>query len=317
MISRNKGMKLIVNALLASIPNMTNVAIVCALFLLIFAIMGVDQFKGRFWRCSIEDPDILELIITKEDCLANDGEWINTTENFDNTALGTRTLFEMMSTEGWIDVMNNGIDAVGVDMQPKKDHNTYMILYFTIFMMFGSQFILNLFVGIIMDNFNRIKDREEWGGLFVTEDQRTWIDAQRLGIVAQLTKRVEPPKGIRGKFYLFVNHPLFDGVITLIIILNTAIMATRYDGMSPVIEDLFGKLNTFFTVVFNIEMILKLIGLDKQYFYSSWNLFDMIVVICTNIGLVMDMLNLGKGFSTAGIIIRAFRIMRIIRLVRK
>lgn len=109
-------MKLIVNALLASIPNMTNVAIVCALFLLIFAIMGVDQFKGRFWRCSIEDAAILERIITKEDCLAEDGEWINTTENFDNTAMGARTLFEMMSTEGWIDVMNNGIDAVGVGM---------------------------------------------------------------------------------------------------------------------------------------------------------------------------------------------------------
>ena len=87
--------------------------------------------------------------------------------------------------------------------------------------------------------------------------------------------------------------------------------------MSPVVEDIFGQLNNVFTVVFNIEMILKLIGLDKQYFYSSWNLFDMFVVVCTNLGLVLDMLNLGKGFSTAGIIIRAFRIMRIIRLVRK
>ena len=52
-----------------------------------------------------------------------------------------------------------------------------MILYFVIFMVLGSQFILNLFVGVIMDNFNRIKDKEEWGGLFVTEDQKTWIDA--------------------------------------------------------------------------------------------------------------------------------------------
>lgn len=46
MISRNKGMKLIVNALLSSLPSMTNVTIVCCLFLLIFAIMGVDWFKG-------------------------------------------------------------------------------------------------------------------------------------------------------------------------------------------------------------------------------------------------------------------------------
>jgi len=28
-----------------------------------------------------------------------------------------------------------------------------------------------------MDNFNKIKEKEEWGSLFVTEDQRAWIDA--------------------------------------------------------------------------------------------------------------------------------------------
>lgn len=119
MISRNQGMKLIVNALLESIPNMTNVAIVCCLFLLIFAIVGVDQFKGKFSKCSIEDPEKLAKIFTKEDCLKEGGYWININENFDNVGIGARTLFEMMGTEGWIDVMNNGIDATGVNMQPK------------------------------------------------------------------------------------------------------------------------------------------------------------------------------------------------------
>jgi len=28
-----------------------------------------------------------------------------------------------------------------------------------------------------MDNFNKIKEKEEMGGLFVTDDQRLWIDA--------------------------------------------------------------------------------------------------------------------------------------------
>jgi len=44
-------------------------------------------------------------------------------------------------------------------------------------MIVGSQFILNLFVGVIMDNFNKIKEKEEWGSLFVTGDQKSWIDA--------------------------------------------------------------------------------------------------------------------------------------------
>ena len=60
----------------------------------------------------------MHIIKTKEDCLKYEGEWENTTENFDNVLKAMRTLFEMMSTEGWIDVMNNGIDAIGINMQP-------------------------------------------------------------------------------------------------------------------------------------------------------------------------------------------------------
>jgi hypothetical protein len=104
MVSRNKGMKLIVNALLASLPAMGNVTIVCFLFLLIFAILGVGFFKGGFGRCSIEDPKILAGIKSKSDCLGAGGTWDVPHATFDNTAVATRTLFEMMSTEGWIDV---------------------------------------------------------------------------------------------------------------------------------------------------------------------------------------------------------------------
>jgi voltage-dependent calcium channel T type alpha-1G len=51
MIARNEGMKLVVNALLASLPSMTNVLLVCSLFILIFSIGGVNFFKGAFFRC--------------------------------------------------------------------------------------------------------------------------------------------------------------------------------------------------------------------------------------------------------------------------
>jgi hypothetical protein len=36
-------------------------------------------------------------------------------------------------------------------------------------MIVGSQFIINLFVGVVIDNFNKIKEKEELGSMFVTE----------------------------------------------------------------------------------------------------------------------------------------------------
>lgn len=104
-------MKLIVNALLSSLPSMTNVTIVCLLFLLIFAIMGVDSFKGTFGSCTLDDEDLLAKVDNINDCLKFGGSWDTPDATFDNTLVATRTLFEMMSTEGWIDVMSAGIDG--------------------------------------------------------------------------------------------------------------------------------------------------------------------------------------------------------------
>ena len=60
---------------------------------------------------------------------------------------------------------------VGEDRNPKRDNNEYMVLFFVMFMLFGSFFLVNLFVGIIMDNF--ASKRQELGTrhLFLTNRQ--------------------------------------------------------------------------------------------------------------------------------------------------
>ena len=72
-----------------------------------------------------------------------------------------------------------------------------------------------------------------------------------------------------------------------------------------------------FSIVFNLEMILKLLALENQYFWFGWNLFDMFIVISADIGIILDILELSKSFSTAVTILRAFRIMRVVRILKK
>ena len=67
------------------------------------------------------------------------GKWINANANFDDTINAFSTLFQMMTTEGWVNIMNNGIDSVGRDMQPIVNYRaTPMIIYFVAFMIIGS-----------------------------------------------------------------------------------------------------------------------------------------------------------------------------------
>ena len=67
-----------------------------------------------------------------------------------------------------------------LDDQPSREVNIYMYLYFVFFIIFGSFFTLNLFIGVIIDNFNEQKKKA--GGsleMFMTEDQKKYYAAMK------------------------------------------------------------------------------------------------------------------------------------------
>ena len=51
MISRLENMKLVINSILATFPALGNVALITSLFMFVFGIVGVQQFKGLLWYC--------------------------------------------------------------------------------------------------------------------------------------------------------------------------------------------------------------------------------------------------------------------------
>ena len=49
--------------------------------------------------------------------------------------------------------------VAGVDMQPVENANRQYIAVFIFFMLFGSFFVTNLFVGVVVDNFTNMKEK--------------------------------------------------------------------------------------------------------------------------------------------------------------
>ena len=74
-----------------------------------------------------------------------------------------------------------GSDSVGIDMQPKFNQKPGLVFFYAGYMIIGGLFIMNLFVGVVIDNFNKIKEQAELGGSFVTDAQRQWIQVQQIG----------------------------------------------------------------------------------------------------------------------------------------
>jgi hypothetical protein len=111
LISRNKGLKLAINSLLRSVPSLLNLLVLCFLFFLLFGIFGVNYFKGCLYSCDIDGPHIKD----KWDCFDYGGNWVNADRNFDDIFSAMTTLFVLSTTEGWVAIMWQGIDSIGID----------------------------------------------------------------------------------------------------------------------------------------------------------------------------------------------------------
>jgi len=109
------------------------------------------------------------MVTNEHDCLEQGGKWGNRDRNFDNIVNALSVLYEIITTEGWLDVMYYGIDANGIEVQPKINNNPIFALYFVSFIILGNILILKLFVGIVIDKFNRLKDRMQ-GYALMTRD---------------------------------------------------------------------------------------------------------------------------------------------------
>lgn len=108
----------------------------------------------------------------------------------------------------------------------------------------------------------------------------------------------------------------FECIITICILANTIIMAMKYYMMSDKFSMILEFINYAFVVIFNIECLFKLMGLGKNYFSNLWNFFDFLVVIGTDVGLLIGIIDTTSNISTAATVVRGFRIMRIFRLIR-
>ncbi|XP_015237524.1 PREDICTED: sodium channel protein type 4 subunit alpha B-like [Cyprinodon variegatus] len=326
-LSRFEGMRVVVNALVGAIPSIFNVLLVCLIFWLIFSIMGVNLFAGKFSYCFNQTSEELfspEEVNNKTECLAliqqnfTEVRWKNTKINFDNVGMGYLSLLQVATFKGWMAIMYAAVDSRQVDSQPKYEDNLYMYVYFVCFIIFGSFFTLNLFIGVIIDNFNQQKAKLGGTDIFMTEEQKKYYNAmKKLGSKKPQKPIPRPTNKFQGLIFDFVTKQFFDILIMVLICLNMVTMMVETDEQSPEKEDILYWVNLIFIIIFSTECCLKMIALRKHYFNVGWNIFDFVVVILSVAGLLLaDIIEKYFVSPTLFRVIRLARIGRILRLIR-
>ena len=87
------------NALIKAIPSICNVLLVCLVFWLIFGIMGVQLFSGRFYACYYPNDTRVEVSVVNNysQCMEFNLTWKNAKVNFDNVIQAYLALFQVVS----------------------------------------------------------------------------------------------------------------------------------------------------------------------------------------------------------------------------
>ncbi|XP_037971766.2 sodium channel protein para isoform X12 [Plutella xylostella] len=320
-MSRMQGMRVVVNALVQAIPSIFNVLLVCLIFWLIFAIMGVQLFAGKYFKCVDLNHTTLshEIIPDRNACILENYTWENSPMNFDHVGKAYLCLFQVATFKGWIQIMNDAIDSREVGRQPIRETNIYMYLYFVFFIIFGSFFTLNLFIGVIIDNFNEQKKKA--GGsleMFMTEDQKKYYNAmKKMGSKKPLKAIPRPKWRPQAIVFEIVTDKKFDMIIMLFIGLNMLTMTLDHYQQAESFSVVLDYLNMIFIVIFSSECMSKIFALRYHYFVDPWNWFDFVVVMFSILSLVLSDI-IEKYFVSPTLlrVVRVAKVGRVLRLVK-
>ena len=114
--------------------------------------------------------------------------------SFDDFGAVMMLLYVMSTADGWEVVMYRTMDATSPGQAPVRDDSSTASIFSILWMFVGCFFSMNLFVGVIVDNFNRIKKRlseEDVGGTAtMTGDQQSWAKS----MIAYLANAELPKK---------------------------------------------------------------------------------------------------------------------------
>jgi hypothetical protein len=155
-ITHNPQMKMIVSALLDSGGAILNVAVVILVVWLMFAILAINLFAGKFFYCSINPY----LHHSRLDCEHAGGVWSRFYTNFDDIIQAMKSLFILAEQESWTSIMYSAIDTTNPDQGPQFQNHMAYGYFFIVFIFVGSMFFMNFLIGILFLKYTQAQNAE-------------------------------------------------------------------------------------------------------------------------------------------------------------
>jgi len=310
VLSRSKNMMCVLQALVRSIPGIANIALFFLVVFIVFGILGGNFFSGQNGGFCL-DYDIefeadCEGSFIKDGCTV-DREWYTTSASFNNIGASILTLLEVCTLEGWSGYMYFFMFKLDSPLPA---------FFFIVWVLVSAFFMLNLFIGIVFQEFQKASEGPS-GFAMLTPEQQEWVMSTRnLFAVKPRVKRVLPDSGYRRSVILFVEHDAFENFIAFMIAANVLVLLVAFYQEPSYWTQFQWVAALTFNIVFFFEMLLKVIGYGwKDYSANGWNKFDFFLVCASLVDILMDIGVLPNAGPLIGVL-RVFRIFRVARMMR-
>uniref|UniRef100_A0A8D3D1S3 Voltage-dependent L-type calcium channel subunit alpha n=1 Tax=Scophthalmus maximus TaxID=52904 RepID=A0A8D3D1S3_SCOMX len=328
-INRAKGLKNVVQCVFVAIRTIGNILIVTTLLQFMFACIGVQLFKGRFYSCTDEakhTPDECKgtFVVYKDGDMnhpmVRERIWENSEFNFDNVLMGMLALFTVSTFEGWPQLLYRAVDANAINRGPIYNYRVEISIFFIIYIIIIAFFMMNIFVGFVIITF-REQGEAEFKNCELNKNQRQCV---YYALKAQPIKIYIPKNPSQLKFWKIINSSQFEYIMFVLILGNTLTLAIQHYEQSKTFTSVMDILNMIFTVVFTIEMIIKLLALRAHhYFIDPWNSFDALIVVGSVLDIAVSEFSVTSSCSpsflkgeSGKVSITFFRLFRVLRLVK-
>uniref|UniRef100_A0A3P8SVC0 EF-hand domain-containing protein n=1 Tax=Amphiprion percula TaxID=161767 RepID=A0A3P8SVC0_AMPPE len=289
--SRFQGMKVVLKVLVVTLPAMLQVLLVVLTVWLIFAILGVNLFAGKFYYCFNETSEeyfLPAVVNNKTECYfliesnMTEIRWKNTKFNFDSVASSYVALLLLAMSHSWYDIIYTSMDSRKVEDQPVYETNLYMYLYFMCFITIGCYFTFSFFIRSFISALQQ--QRHKTGNhVFMTEQQHKFSTSMKT-LFSEPNKDVQRPQ-CHARLFDVVTAPCFEIFMGMVICLNmVALMVETYE-QSWEKEVVLYWFHFILLLIFLLEFFLKIIALRRHYFSSCTNIVDFVILIVCIAGL--------------------------------
>ncbi|CCE64308.1 hypothetical protein TPHA_0H01000 [Tetrapisispora phaffii CBS 4417] len=245
-------------------------------FLYPFSVWGLNLFRGKLNTCTDLSVDMTNCIneykskVFKFDIVAP-RVYAEPYLNFNSIADSLRSLFEIISLEGWTDLLTNLMNSSGKGTVPYKFATPVNALFLLPYNMISTIFIVTLFISLILNNLSRTTGID-----YESVDQKSWSGTRKL--LTRTSPLYEPDinkKNKRRQFFYMLTiekksmpyNIFMDSVMLIHIVLLTA----QYyeDFLTNANSLVVGFFLTSLTLLIDQLLFIYSFGF-KKYFKNKW-----------------------------------------------